>query len=120
MKKHYFLFIPVFLLFLASCVKEDPTIAVVNVVDSNNDPVPDAMVLLYGNPMPPLGEVIRFDTAYTDQNGQAVYDYTEMFKLGQAGFAILEIRAKKGALEGTGTIRIEEEKTNVATVTIEP
>ena len=120
MKKHIFLFIPVFLFILSSCVKEDPTIAIVNVVDTNNEPVPDAMVVLYGNPMPPLGEVIRFDTAYTDQNGQAVYDYTEMFKLGQAGFAILEIRAKKGALEGNETIRIEEEKTNTIKVRIEP
>ncbi len=115
-----FLFIPFTLLQFTSCIKEDATIAVITVRDTNNALVENAQVVLFGNPQPQLGTVERFDTAYTDQNGQAIFDYTDLFQLGQSGFAILEIRAQKGNLEGFGTIHVKEQETSQETVVIEP
>ena len=103
-----------------SCRKEGNTLAIITVLDSNSNLVSNAKVVLYGNPQPSLSAIVRVDTAYTDLSGQATFDYTELFKLGQAGFAVLDIRATKGSLTGNGIIKIEEEKTNKETVTIAP
>ncbi|MEN9942190.1 MAG: hypothetical protein RLZZ91_191, partial [Bacteroidota bacterium] len=86
---------------LTSCVKEEPTIAVVHVVDSNGDPVQGATVRLYGSPSqtPPPPNAIALDTTFiTDATGTVTVDYSEEYKLGQAGFAVLDIEAYKGAL----------------------
>ncbi|MCB0476600.1 MAG: hypothetical protein KDC84_00450 [Crocinitomicaceae bacterium] len=116
------LFIPTALINLTSCVKESDTIAVIQIRDTSNVAVPDARVVLFGvqNPNYPNSFVERYDTLFTNQSGQAIFNYTEAYKLGQAGFAVLEIRAKKGVLEGSGTIRINAQETNSATVIIEP
>ena len=115
-----FLFIPLTLIQFTSCIKEDATIAVITVKDTNNVVVENAQVILYGNPQPPLGSLERFDTAYTDQNGQAMFDYTDLFQLGQSGFAILDVRAQKGILEGFGSIHVKEQETSQETIIIEP
>lgn len=115
----FILFIPIYLLLFSSCVKEEATVAVITVRDTNNAVVENARVVLYGNPQPVLGTIVRFDTVYTDYNGQALFDYTDLFKKGQSGFAILDVRAQKGNLEGYGTIHIIEEETSQETVIIE-
>jgi hypothetical protein len=115
-----FLLFTTLLMSMPSCVKEDDTIAIVTVVDNSGARIPDAQVILYGNPQPVLGTVNRVDSNFTDQNGQATFNYTEIFKLGQAGFATLDIKATKGQLEGSGIIKIVEETTSTKTVTIQP
>ncbi len=47
------------------------------------------------------------------------FDFTEFYKKGQAGFAVLDIEAFKGGLNGEGIIKIEEETTSEETITIE-
>lgn len=106
---------------LTSCVKEEPTIAVVHVVDSNGDPVQGATVRLYGSPSqtPPPPNAIALDTTFiTDATGTVTVDYSEEYKLGQAGFAVLDIEAYKGALYGVGIIKIEEQETTEVTIEI--
>ena len=106
---------------LTSCEKEEPTIAVVHVVDSNGDPVQGATVRLYGSPSqtPPPPNAIALDTTFiTDATGTVTVDYSEEYKLGQAGFAVLDIEAYKGALYGVGIIKIEEQETTEVTIEI--
>lgn len=116
-----FLFILAASLSFTSCVKEEPTVAVVHVKDSNGDPVQGATVRLYGAPSqsPPPANAIALDTTLTtDATGTVTVDYSEFYKLGQAGFAVLDIEAYKGALYGVGIIKIEEQKTTEVTVEI--
>ncbi len=116
-----FLFLAVSTLTFSSCVKEEPTIAVVRVIDANGDPVQGATVRLYGSPSqtPPPPNAIALDTTFiTDATGTVTVDYSEEYKLGQAGFAVLDIEAYKGALYGVGIIKIEEQETTEVTIEI--
>jgi hypothetical protein len=47
------------------------------------------------------------------------FNFSEFYVAGQAGFAVLDIDATKGNLNGTGLIKIEEMQTNEATVYLE-
>jgi len=105
-----------------SCRKEAPTIARIRVVDTSGAAFPNAMVRLYPTPtIMPHGQIIIDDTLYTDIDGTAIFDYTNNYNLGQAGFAVLDIMVKSGdTLYGEGIIKIEAEKTNDHTVIIQP
>jgi len=99
---------------VSSCYKKKDTLAVVTVNDSNNSPVGGAEVRLYyagANP-----DSLRVDqTATTDAAGKATFNFNDLYKSGQAGFAVLDIE-----VNGTivGIIKIEEETTSEETVAI--
>jgi hypothetical protein len=115
------LFLVVTTMTLSSCVKEEPTVAIVRIIDANGDPVPGATVRLYGSPSqtPPPPNAIALDTTLlTNSAGTVTVDYSESYKLGQAGFAVLDIEAYKGALYGVGIIKIEEQETTEVTIEI--
>lgn len=104
------------------CKKEKDTIASVLVVNSDGTPVPGATVRLYSKPSesPPPPNALRFDTTQvTNGTGKVTFDFSGFYKKGQAGFAVLDIEAYKGSLNGDGIIKIEEEETTEQTVTIE-
>jgi hypothetical protein len=104
------------------CKKDKHTIATITVVNDEGEPVPGASVQLYAVPSetPPPPNVIRFDTTQvTNGTGKVSFDFSEFYKKGQAGFAVLDIKASKGSLSGEGIIKIEEEKTTEETITIE-
>lgn len=107
-----------------SCEKEDPTLARILVVDENGDACPNAKVRLYSTPTipPPHGAIVLDDVLYTDADGYVIFDYTENYNLGQAGFAVLNIEVfnTDETLYGEGIIKIEEEKMNEETVIIQP
>ena len=109
------------MLSMYSCRKEAPTIAVINVVDSVSMPFPGAMVRLYVTPtIPQHGAIIIDDTLYTDLDGQATFDYTDMYNLGQAGFAVLDIEVRSGdSLYGEGIIKVVDEETSEETVILQ-
>ena len=66
-----------------------------------------------------IGE-LRFDTTQvTNAAGSVSFNFSEYYKQGQAGFAVLDIEATKGSLTGIGIIKIEEELTNEQTVIME-
>ncbi|MFY8136475.1 MAG: hypothetical protein ACOVMR_00125 [Flavobacteriales bacterium] len=106
---------------LSSCKKDEETIATVLVLDNTGKPVPGVSVRLFGEPSEPCETcVIRFDTlAVTNGTGKVTFDFSDFYKSGQAGFAVLNIEATKGSLFGEGIIKIEEEKTTEESITIE-
>jgi hypothetical protein len=111
-----------FIGFFSSCKKDKETIATVLVLDNDGDPVPGALVRLYSNPseLPPPPNELRFDTtAVTNGTGRVTFNFSDFYKKGQAGFAVLDIEASKGILSGIGIIKIEEEATTEESVTIE-
>lgn len=102
------------------CRKKKDTLANIYVKDAANQPVEGCKVILKGvsttnNP----ANVVLYDTAYSDADGIASFNFNEEYKLGQAGVAVLNIDAKKNGLKGTGIIKIEEEVTNEETVFIQ-
>ncbi|MCT4581869.1 MAG: hypothetical protein N4A35_10660 [Flavobacteriales bacterium] len=102
---------------LSSCYKEKETTAVVTVLDVANAPVPGANVkLYYKKASDSLASTLRLDKeATTDASGKANFNYTEEFKSGQAGLAVLDIEVDGDIL---GIIKIEEELQNEETVNI--
>ena len=105
-----------------SCNKVDETIATIEVRNSFGSPVAGATVRLYAvgsTDTDNIGE-IRFDTTQvTNGSGKVSFNFSDFYKRGQAGFAVLDIAAEKGSLIGEGFIKIEEEKTNEEIVVIE-
>lgn len=107
---------------LFSCRKESPTVARVQVVDTSGAPFSGAMVRLYPTPtVSPHNAITIDDTLYTDLDGYAIFDYTDMYNLGQAGFAVLDIEVKSGdTLYGEGIIKVEAEQTSEEKIIIQP
>jgi hypothetical protein len=107
---------------ISGCKKDQQTIATITVVNADGEAVPGASVRLYAvsSETPPPPQDVRFDTTQvTNGTGKVSFDFTDYYQEGQAGFAVLDIEAKKGSLEGEGIIKIEEMKTNEETVVIE-
>jgi hypothetical protein len=108
------------LISLGSCRKKKDTIANIYVFDSTNVPQSEAMVILYGtNTAGTPQQVAVFDTAYTNASGLASFNYNDIYQLGQAGVAVLDIKAQKLNKIGQGIIKIEAEKVNEETVFIQ-
>ncbi len=106
---------------VSGCRKKKDTIANIYVKDDNNLLVDQAMVVLYGtNTAGTPQQVAVFDTAYTNVEGMATFNYNDIYQLGQAGVAVLDIKAQKLNKIGQGTIKIEAETTNEETVFIQP
>jgi len=105
---------------LGSCRKKKDTIANIYVLNSTNEPQQNAMVILYGtNTAGTPQQVAVFDTAYTNLSGMASFNYNDIYQLGQAGVAVLDIKAQKQNMIGQGIIKIEAEKINEETVFIQ-
>ena len=106
---------------VSGCRKKKDTIANVYVRDENNAVVDQAMVVLYGtNTAGTPQQVAVFDTSYTNVEGLATFNFNEIYQLGQAGVAVLDIKAQKLNKAGLGIIKIEAETVNEETVFIQP
>lgn len=102
-----------------SCKKPGDTVGIVTVVDVNNSPVSGAVVKLIGvdSEGNPGGRIDVEET--TGSDGKASFNFNDYFKRGAAGFAVLDVYATYDTLGGRTIIKIEEEKTNDVTVTVE-
>ena len=113
--RNTFLFTALFFLVfsISSCYKKQDTIANVTVLNVNNDPMSNLEVrLFYGT----NADSARIDKiATTGGGGTATFNFNELYKSGQAGFAVLDIYVQ-GSL--VGIIKIEEEMTSEETVVI--
>ena len=125
-RRHYQLFALLLTVTLSavvySCRKDKETIANVLVVNEDGAVVPGATVRLYGKPSPNSESEtrVRFDTLGTTNGaGKVSFNFSDYYKQGQAGFAVLDIQVCKGTLVGTGIIKIQEEITNEETVKVE-
>ena len=117
----YFASLGLLILALNACVKKEDTIAKIEVRDESNNLVEEAMVVLHGTSTCNCpSQVVVYDTAFTNAAGIATFNYNEIYQLGQAGVAVLDIEAYKGNRQGQGIIKIEAEKTNEETVIIQP
>lgn len=107
---------------MTSCEKEEDTIATITVVNQQGAAIQGATVRLFaqGSGDDPVINPLRFDTTgTTNGSGKVSFNFSEFYKKGQAGFAVLDIEAYKGPLEGAGLIKVEEEETTEETVVIE-
>jgi hypothetical protein len=104
----------------SGCRKKKDTIAKVYVRDASDDVVIGAQVVLKGEstvtPSPP---VVLFDTTTTNGSGEAIFNFNDVYQLGQAGVAVLNIEAQKDGLTGQGIIKVEQETTSEETVFIQ-
>lgn len=104
----------------SGCRKKKDTTALIYVLDANNQRVAGAEVVLKGESTiqnsPP---VVLFDTTLSDGSGVASFNFNDVYQLGQAGVAVLNIEARKDALSGEAIIKIEQEVENEETVFIQ-
>jgi hypothetical protein len=102
----------------SSCRKKKDTLAKIYVRDTANQPVSNCRVVLFGQSSEPgmQANVGLYDTSYTNTSGEAVFSFNDVYQLGQAGVAVLNIKATKNGLQGSGIIKIVEETTSEATV----
>ena len=106
--------------FTSSCNPEEDTIAIITVVDQDDIPIEGASVRLFANPNFPTGDPTRLNMeGVTDALGQATFDYTDFYKKGQSGFAVLDIAAVKDTLTAEDIIKILEEEVNEKKVFLE-
>lgn len=109
-------------LFMSSgCNKKKDTIAKVYVYDTDKNPILGAEVILYaqGTEGTSFGKtLIQPDTVITNISGEAIFNLSELYQLGQSGVAVLNIDASKDGLKGEGVIQVVEEETAEANVYI--
>lgn len=105
---------------IAGCRKKKDTIAKIYVRDASSQYVEGATVILYGqSTINQPANVVLYDTTLTNSSGVAVFNYNDVYQLGQAGVAVLNIKAFKNGAQGQGIIKIEEEKVSEQTVFIQ-
>lgn len=97
-----------------SCYKPKSTIATITVLnDSNNSPVSGATVrLFYEDPTGVNSSIINEQNTTSDE-GVVNFDFSEYYKDGQAGFAVLDIEVNNVFV---GVIQVEERATTEKTI----
>lgn len=104
----------------SGCRKKEDTIAKIYVYDTANDPVSGATVNLKGESTVPNSPPVALDkTSTTNSSGEATFDFNDVYQLGQAGVAVLNIEASYAGMVGTGIIKIEQETTSEEAVFIQ-
>lgn len=102
------------------CQKKEDTIAKIYVRDAEMLLVPDARVILFGTSTTNQpSSVVLFDTTMTNSAGEAIFNLNEVYQLGQAGVAVLNIDVNKDTKNGQGIIKVEQETTSEETVYIQ-
>jgi len=103
------------------CRKKKDTIVEVTVRNAASAPVANATVRLYPKPTPGYsgGSSLLWDySANTDFSGIAVFNFNEVYKLGQAGVVVAHIDAHYAGSAGTGVVKVEQEEKTTTTVFI--
>ncbi|CAG5085903.1 hypothetical protein [Parvicella tangerina] len=102
---------------LSSCYKKKDTIAILTFVDANDDPVNGVEVTIdYIDGTGTYEHREGLDqTGTTDGSGKVSFNFNELYKSGQAGVFVLDVK-----VNGTevGIIRVEEETTTEETYCI--
>ncbi|HLP57113.1 MAG TPA: hypothetical protein VK151_18885 [Fluviicola sp.] len=105
----------------SGCRKKKDTIAKIYVLDTTNSYVSGATVRVKGESTTSQGNqnVILDKTTTTNASGEATFNFNDVYQLGQAGVAVLNIEASYGPLVGQGIIKVEQETTSEETVFIQ-
>ena len=105
---------------LVGCRKKEDTIAEITVRDASNQAVAGARVVIYGQSTTNQpANVVLYDTTMTNSAGVAIFNFNDVYQLGQAGVAVLNIDVQKDALTGQGIIKVEQEVTSEETVYVQ-
>jgi hypothetical protein len=108
------------LVFSSGCRKKGDTIAIINVKNASSQGVSGAQVVLYGkSTINQPANVVLYDTTVTNSFGKATFNFNDVYQLGQAGVAILNIKATFNNSVGEGIIKVQEETTTEETVFIQ-
>ena len=104
------------------CRKKQDTIAIIHVRDITNNVVVNAEVEITAEST--IGTQGQVDTsirrvAYSDNNGDATFNFNDVYQMGQAGVGIFNIKAIKGQQDGIGIIKVEQETTSEETVFVQ-
>ena len=102
-----------------SCRKEKDTNAIVTVLNSADLPVANAEVHLYCPATTCTSGILSESMdviGTTGLDGKVTFNFTEQYKLGQAGFAVLDVEITSGTNTASGVIKIEEEVDNEQTI----
>lgn len=111
-----------------SCKKDKETTVKIIVRDANNSLVIGASVVIDANPDTSVDPgSININNTYraqtTDYKGEAIFNFSDLYKPGSAGVAILDVEAQYGSStggqSGTGVIKIEPETETVETIYIQ-
>jgi hypothetical protein len=106
--------------FSSGCRKKEDTTAIIYVRDINNNFVQGAQVVLFGQSTTGVPvNVVLYDTAVSNAAGEALFNFNDVYQLGQAGVAVLNIEASKNGASGQGIIKIEQETVSKETVFIQ-
>lgn len=98
---------------LVACRTKGETIAKIHVRDANNAPVAGATVVLYGQSTTNQpSSVVLYDTTTTNSAGEAIFNFDDVYQLGQAGVAVLNISVTSPSGDGQGIIKVEQEVTS--------
>ena len=104
----------------SGCRKKADTIAIIYVRDVTNQLVSGAQVVLYGQSTTNQpANVVLYDTTTSNTSGVAKFNFNDVYQLGQAGVAVLNIEASFAGAAGQGIIKIEQEVTSTETVFIQ-
>ena len=105
---------------VVGCRKKEDTIAEITVRDAANQAVAGARVVIYGQSTTNQpANVVLYDTTMTNSAGVATFNFNEVYQLGQAGVAVLNIDVQKDLLTGQGLIKVEQEVTSTETVYVQ-
>lgn len=103
-----------------SCYKKEETVAIVTVIDENNQPVSGAEVRMFGtSTQTPSQEVILNETRTTNSNGEAVFNMDEIYQTGQAGVALVNIEVTGNGFTTEGIMKIVQEETSRETIILQ-
>lgn len=105
---------------IVGCRKKEDTIALILVKNDANEVVSGASVKLKAEGTTTEPNSINTDvfpmSATTNSEGNATFNFNEVYQLGQAGVAVLTIEVVAGSTTGQGVIKVEQEETTIETV----
>jgi len=127
MKKILFSIYVIFTILLTfSCNKVKPTTATITVRDEKKIPMAKVPVILNATPgdysKKAANKVLTDINLVSGSDGKVTYDFSSLFKSGQAGAGVIDIYASKiigtDTLIGVSHVNLEPEKNNEAIVTL--
>ncbi len=124
MKKIYFsLFLIITALFFTNCEKIGPTKTIIQAVNEKKLPLANVKIVIRAQSTqgtPANGDLA--DSSFTNANGNVEFDFSSMYKDGQAGVAVLDIKGEviigNQEYEGFSYVQLEPGVTKSATVVI--
>jgi hypothetical protein len=94
--------------------KQHTSVKVIVLKASDGLPAVGASVRVYAN----VSGTTVDDTQTSDVNGEAFFSYDDIFQLGQASVAILDVKCTYVNKVGSGVVKVESEKETPITISV--